>query len=75
MGLKVKISEAIKAQQDGLAEYEIYLLSTTVSRKKKLAKTAMGDAAAVFFHKKILYTNLCTRIFINYNTLIYNQYY
>ena len=75
MGLKVKISEAIKAQQDGLAEYEIYLLSTTVSRKKKLVKTAMGDAAGVFFHKKILYTNLCTRIFINYNTLIYNQYY
>ena len=75
MGLKVKISEAIKAQQDGLAEYEIYLLSTTVSRKKKLVKTAIGDAAAVFFHKKILCTNLCTRIFINYNTLIYNQYY
>lgn len=54
MGLKVKISEAIKAQQDGLAEYEIYLLSTTVSRKKKLVKTAIGDAAAVFFHKKNL---------------------
>jgi hypothetical protein len=28
-----------------LAEYEIYLLSTTVSRKKKLAKTAIANAA------------------------------
>ena len=49
VGLKVEISEATRAEQDGLAEYEIYLLSTTVSRKKKLAKTAIGDAAAGIF--------------------------
>ena len=48
-GLKVEISQATRAEQDGLAEYEIYLLSTTVSRKKKLAKTAIGDAAAGIF--------------------------
>ena len=54
VGLKVKISEAIKAQQDGLAEYKIYLLLTTVTRKKKLANTAIGNAAVVFFHKKNL---------------------
>ena len=49
VGLKVEISQATRAEQDGLAEYEIYLLSTTVSRKKKLAKTAIGDAAAGIF--------------------------
>ena len=66
VGLKVKISEAIKAQQDGLAEYKIYLLLTTVTRKKKLANTAIGNAAAVFFHKKILYTNSCTPVRFRY---------
>lgn len=66
MGLKVKISEAIKAQQDGLAEYKIYLLLTTVTRKKKLANTTIGNAAAVFFQKKILYTNLCTPVRFRY---------
>ena len=35
-----------------LAEYEIYLLSTSVSRKKKLAKTAIANAAKGIFHKK-----------------------
>ena len=45
VGLKVEISEATRAQEDSLAEYEIYLLSTTVSRKKKLAKTAIANAA------------------------------
>ena len=49
VGLKVEISQATRAEQDGLAEYEIYLLSTTVSRKKKLAKTAIGDVAAGIF--------------------------
>jgi len=49
VGLKVEISQATRAEQDGLAEYEIYLLSTTVSRKKKLAKTAIGNAAAGIF--------------------------
>jgi hypothetical protein len=49
VGLKVEISEATRAEQDGLAEYEIYLLSTTVSRKKKLAKTAIANAAKGIF--------------------------
>ena len=49
VGLKVEISEATRAEQDGLAEYEIYLLSTTVSRKKKLAKTAIANAAKGVF--------------------------
>jgi hypothetical protein len=49
VGLKVEISEATRTQQDGLAEYEIYLLSTTVSRKKKLAKTAIASAAKGIF--------------------------
>ena len=49
VGLKVEVSEATRAEQDDLAEYEIYLLSTTVSRKKKLAKNAIGDAAAGIF--------------------------
>ena len=49
VGLKVEISEATRTQQDGLAEYEIYLLSTTVSRKKKLAKTAIANAAKGIF--------------------------
>ena len=49
VGLKVEISEETRAQQDGLAEYEIYLLSTTVSRKKKLAKTAIANAAIGIF--------------------------
>ena len=49
VGLKVEISEATRAQQDGLAGYEIYLLSTTVSRKKKLAQTAIANAAKGIF--------------------------
>ena len=49
VGLKVEISKATLDEQDGLAEYEIYLLSTTVSRKKKLAKTAIAGAAAGIF--------------------------
>ena len=49
VGLKVEISEATRAEQDGLAEYEIYLLSTTVSRKKKLAQTAIANAAKGIF--------------------------
>lgn len=49
VGLKVEVSEATKAEQDGLAEYELYLLSTTVSRKKKLAKTAIENAAKGIF--------------------------
>ena len=49
VGLKVEISKATRAEQDGLAEYEIYLLSTTVSRKKKLAKTAIASAAKGIF--------------------------
>jgi len=49
VGLKVEISQATRAEQDGLAEYEIYLLSTTVSRKKKLAKTAIACAAKGIF--------------------------
>jgi hypothetical protein len=49
VGLKVEISQATRAEQDGLAEYEIYLLSTTVSRKKKLAKTAIASAAKGIF--------------------------
>ena len=49
VGLKVEISQATRAEQDGLAEYEIYLLSTTVSRKKKLAKTAIANAAKGVF--------------------------
>ena len=49
VGLKVEISEATRADQSDLAEYEIYLLSTTVSRKKKLAKTAIANAAKGIF--------------------------
>ena len=49
VGLKVEISEATRAQQDGLAGYEIYLLSTNVSRKKKLAQTAIANAAKGIF--------------------------
>ena len=49
VGLQVEISEATRAEQDGLAEYEIYLLSTTVSRKKKLAKTAIASVAKGIF--------------------------
>lgn len=49
VGLKVEVSEATKAEQDGLAEYELYLLSTTVSRKKKLAKIAIANAAKGVF--------------------------
>lgn len=49
VGLKVEISEATRAEQDDLAEYEIYLLSTKVSRKKKLAKTAIANAAKGIF--------------------------
>ena len=49
VGLKVEVSEATKAEQDGLAEYELYLLSTTVSRKKKLAKIAIANAAKGIF--------------------------
>jgi len=55
VGLTVKVSNETKEYQflneDGvinetaLAEYELYLLSTTVSRKKKLAKTAIANAA------------------------------
>ena len=49
VGLKVEISEATRAEQSDLAEYELYLLSTTVSRKKKLAKTAIANAAKGIF--------------------------
>jgi len=49
VGLRVEISEATRAEQDDLAEYELYLLSTTVSRKKKLAKTAIANAAKGIF--------------------------
>ena len=49
VGLKVEISEATRADQSDLAEYEIYLLSTTVSRKKKLAQTAIANAAKGIF--------------------------
>lgn len=49
VGLKVEISEATRADQSDLVEYEIYLLSTTVSRKKKLAKTAIANAAKGIF--------------------------
>lgn len=49
VGLKVEISEATRADKNDLAEYEIYLLSTTVSRKKKLAKTAIANAAKGIF--------------------------
>ena len=49
VGLQVEISKATRAEQDGLAEYEIYLLSTTVSRKKKLAQTAIAYAAKGIF--------------------------
>jgi len=49
VGLKVEISEETRAQQDGLAEYENYLLSTTVSRKKKLARTAIANAGIGIF--------------------------
>lgn len=49
VGLTVEISQATLAEQDGLAEYEIYLLSTTVSRKKKLAKTAIANAGKGIF--------------------------
>ena len=49
VGLSVEISEATRAEQGDLAEYELYLLSTTVSRKKKLAKTAIANAAKGFF--------------------------
>ena len=45
VGLKVEISSATKADQEGFAEYEFYLLSTTVSRKKKLANTAISKVA------------------------------
>ena len=63
VGLKVKISEAIKAQQDGLAEYKIYLLLTTVTRKKKLANTTIGNATAVFFQKKSC-TQICAHEYL-----------
>ena len=49
VGLKVEISQATKDEQDSLAEYEMYLLSTTVSRKKKLAKTAIENAGKGIF--------------------------
>ena len=45
VGLKVEISEATRADENDLADYEIYLLSNTVRRKKKLAKTAIANAA------------------------------
>ena len=63
VGLKVKISEAIKAQQDGLAEYKIYLLLTTVTRKKKLANTTIGNATAVFFQKNLVHKFVHTNIY------------
>lgn len=43
VGLKVEVSEATKTEQKNLAEYQLYLLSTTVSRKKRLAKTAIAN--------------------------------
>ena len=59
VGLKVTVNNETKEYQflneDGainetaLIEYEIYLLSTTVSRKKKLAKTAIASAAKGIF--------------------------
>lgn len=49
VGLTVEISEATKAEQDDLAEYEVYLLSTAVSRRKKIARTAIANAAKGIF--------------------------
>ena len=59
VGLKVTVNNETKEYQflneDGainetaLAEYELYLLSTTVSRKKKLAKTVIANAAKGIF--------------------------
>lgn len=48
-GIKVNVSSTTKSEQSDLAEYETYLLSTTVSRKKKLAKTAIANAANGLF--------------------------
>jgi histidinol phosphatase-like enzyme len=48
-GIKVNVSSTTKSEQSDLAEYETYLLSTTVSRKKKLAKTAIANAAYGLF--------------------------
>ena len=59
VGLKVTVNNETKEYQflneDGeinetaLAEYELYLLSTTVSRKKKLAKTVIANATKGIF--------------------------
>lgn len=49
LGLKVKISEATRQEQSELAAYEAYLISTTVSRKKKVAKAAIKNAALGLF--------------------------
>jgi hypothetical protein len=48
-GIKVNVSSTTKSEQSDLAEYEAYLLSTTVSRKKKLANTAIANAANGLF--------------------------
>ena len=43
VGLKVELSETTKSEQDELAAYEVYMLQTKVSKKKKIAKTAIRN--------------------------------
>ena len=48
VGLTVEISEATKAEQDDLAEYEVYLLSTAVSRRKNRQNAIANAAKGIF---------------------------
>lgn len=48
-GVKVNLSNKTKMDQSDLAAYELYLLSTTISRKKAFAKSAIANAALGIF--------------------------
>ena len=78
VGLKVTVNNETKEYQflneDGainqtaLIEYELYLLSTTVSRKKKLAKTTIANAGAGVFPLNQYCTQICAHGYLLYIT-------